>query len=395
MNLKRMLTCLLLFIFLLLVHIVPTVYAVDDATPPNIITILSNNENLNVGDTASFNIETEDDFSGVSVLSIEWKLKNDETKSISKQFNNVNNTQYFDYVIPDNTIAGEWQAVYISLSDYANNFKFYNRYTDEELLSKLDFIVNDANQDTTAPVVSNVKMVTQNISAPCGVVIEYDVTDDKSGVRDNSVGVAFSPSNDLSNLSSGSCQKVSGNTYRSTFGLDSKYKKYIFRYIRVCDNAGNWKNYTYEDLGLTNELDITPSNYEEDTIAPKMTSIEYNKTKLNIPDSLELLLNVEENGSGIETRGLACFKCEDTSIIGNKYIASDYKSYTIVDNPELAQYNSPEPENPYLFIGNIITATDNQGRVLDNKLKVRLDFNDSEEFRGNIYLDKLIIWYKA
>lgn len=395
MNLKRRLTSLLLIIILILVHIVPTVYAIDDTTPPNIISISSNNENLNAGDTASFNIEIEDDFSGASILFIEWKLKTDETKSISKQFNNVNNTQQFDYVIPDNTIAGEWEAVYISLSDYANNSKFYNRNTDEELLSKLDFEVKDSNQDTKAPVVSNVKIVTQNFSAPCEVVIQYDVIDDKSGVKSNYGGAVYSPVSDLSNERSGVGVKISDNTYQSTFRLETKYEKFIFKHIQVCDNAGNWKNYTYEDLGLTDELDIIPSNYEEDTIAPKMTSIEYNKTKLNIPDSLELLLSIEENGAGIESRGLACFKCEDASIKGNKYIASDYKSWTIVDNPELAQYYSPEPENPYLFIGNITTATDNQGRLLDNKLKVRLDFNDSEEFRGNIYLDKLIIWDKA
>ena len=395
MSIKRKLISILLIIILFLTIILPAVYANDDTNPPNIISISANNTNISAGDTASFNIQIEDDFSGVSIIFIEWKLKTDETKSISKQFNNVNNNQQFDYVIPENTYSGEWQAVYISVSDYADNHKLYNIDTDGELLSKLDFEIKDGNQDTEAPVVSNVKIVTENFSAPCEVAIQYDVIDDKSGVKSNSGGAIYSPASDSSNEISGVGIKISDNTYQSILKIETKYERFIFKYIQVCDNAGNWKKYTYEDLGLQNELDVTPSNYEEDTIAPKMTSIEYNKTKLNIPDSLEVLLDIEENESGTETRGLACFKSEDDRIIGNKYIASNYKSYTIVDNPELAEYYSPEPNNPYLFIGNIIFATDNHGKLLNNKLKARIDFNESENFRGNIYLDKVILLDKA
>ena len=393
----KKLTSILLITIILLMSCLSIVNAVqDDITAPSIISVAKDKESLKPGETITFTVKVNDDFSGAEGFTVEWYLNGDSAHVLSNQFDNITkNVDNYEFTIPNNALAGNYQVAYVTIYDYAQNYKRYNRSEDEELLSKFDFTVEETDQDILPPVVSNFKVITENVSAPGTIKVQYDVVDDKSGVKENAGGVIVSPISDLSNEICYSNTKIGDKTYQSEIYIENKYEKYILKGIQVCDNAGNWKNYTREELELTEDIFFAANNYTEDKTAPKLLNIEYNKTKINIPDSLELTLDIDENESGIEARGLACFKCEDDNIKGNKYIATDYKSYTIVDNPELAEYYSPEPDNPYLFIGNIQSATSNQGMVLDNKLSVKLDFNESEEFRGNIYLDKLIIWDKA
>ena len=57
--------------------------------------------------------------------------------------------------------------------------------------------------------------------------------------------------------------------------IENKYQKYYFAYIQVSDNAGNWKNYYASDLGITDELDLIPSDYEEDKNPPVFNGVSY------------------------------------------------------------------------------------------------------------------------
>ena len=393
----KKLTSILLITIILLMSCLSIVNAVqDDITAPSIISVAKDKESLKPGETITFTVKVNDDFSGAEGFTVEWYLNGDSAHVLSNQFDNITkNVDNYEFTIPNNALAGNYQVAYVTIYDYAQNYKRYNRSEDEELLSNFDFTVEQTDQDILPPVVSNFKVITENVSAPGTIKVQYDVVDDKSGVKENTGGLRVSPINNLSHVGSYTATKVGEITYQAEIPILDKYEKYIFRDVQVFDNAGNWKEYTREELGLTEDIFFAANNYTEDKTAPKLLNIEYNKTKINIPDSLELTLDIEENESGIEARGLACFKCEDDNIKGNKYIATDYKSYTIVDNPELAQYYSPEPDNPYVFIGNIQSAINNQVMGLDNNLSVKLDFNESEEFRGNIYLDKLIIWDKA
>lgn len=391
----KKITSILLIAIMLLMNCSSIVIAVQDTTAPSIISVAKDKESVKPGETITFKVEVNDDYSGVDTFMVQWSLNGDSTNDLSKQFDYSTNNDYYEFTIPNNALAGDYQAVYVPIYDNANNYKQYYRSENEELLSKFDFTVEEAEQDILPPVVSNFKVTAENVSAPGKITVQYDIIDDKSGVKDDAVGLIVSPISDLSHERKSIATKIDEITYQAEIDIIDKYEKYIFRGVQVCDNAGNWKTYTREELGLTEDIFFAANNYTEDKTAPKLLNIEYNKTKINIPDFLELTLDIEENESGIEAKGVACFKCEDDNIKGNKYITTDYKSYTIVDDPELAEYFSPEPDNPYLFIGIIESAINNQGDVLDNKLSVKLDFKESEEFRGNIYLDKLIIWDKA
>ena len=392
----KKITSILLVAIMLLMNFSTMVIAVQDNTAPSIVSVSKDKESVKPGETIAFTVEVNDDYSGAETFMVQWYLNGDIANSLSKQFYDItNNVDVYEYTIPNNALAGNYQAVYVPINDYAGNHKEYNRTENEALISKFDFTVEESDQDILPPVVSNFKVITENVSAPGTIKVQYDVVDDKSGIQEYSGGVIISPINNLSHEIINTGVKTGEKTYQAEIHIRDNYEKYIFRGIQVRDNAGNWKNYSREELGLTEDIFFAADNYIEDKTAPKLLNIEYNKNKINIPDTLELSLDIEENESGVAASGLACFKCEDDNIKGNKYIATNYNSYVIIDNPELAQYQSPEPDNPYLFIGNIQSEISNQGGVLNNKVCVKLDFNESEEFRGNIYLDKLIIWDNA
>lgn len=361
MNKTIKLTCIILILILLMVQFSTIAYAIiEDTTPPNIISVSSDKNVLKTGETITFNVKVEDDISGAKSFFVQWNLKTDNTKTITKQYDSMQDEGTYQYTIPENTIAGQWEATHISICDNMNNEKLYNKNgLDDAILSKFDFTVEDTNQDTEAPIVTNVKRITTNITAPAEVVVQYDVVDNNSGVQQNYGGVTYSPANDLSITKSGSTKKISGNTYQSTFYLNSQYEKYVFAYIQVCDNAGNSKNYTNTDLGLTNELDIIPNNYKEDKTAPKLVSIDYDTTEVQIPDYLQVTFDIEEKESGLD------------SFLGRAYFKSDDGKY----DKELT----------------ISRATDSNGAWIENKGSVRLDFGDAETFRGKIHLYKITL----
>lgn len=198
-------------------------------------------------------------------------------------------------------------------------------------------------------------MVTACTSVPCQVKIQFDATDAKSGVNTDSGGVIYSIYSDPGNETLFGGSSISDNTFQSTIYLDSKYKKYNFIGVQVSDNSGNWKNYTKEELGIGNELDLIPSNFEEDTIAPVLNGIDYEKDVISIPDSISIDFNLTETQSGFRN--------------GRAYIKSDDGLF----------------DNIYYFS----QALDNHGVLINDKGNLLLSFNDSETYRGKVYIYKL------
>lgn len=83
-----------------------SIMAYDDITPPTIISFTADNHNLEVGDTFQFHFVSDDDFSGTDTLYVQWVLKSDTSKSISKQFYNIDNECDLSLEIANNTYAG-------------------------------------------------------------------------------------------------------------------------------------------------------------------------------------------------------------------------------------------------------------------------------------------------
>ena len=185
------------------------IYAYDDVTPPVVHSASINKSTVKCGDEVELPMNIEDDFSGVAYFGIQWQKENDTTKSFMGQFK-YSDSGVYKYTIPNNTEAGNYQAIYVNLGDGANNniqyyrdnYYIYNKSTnsleshdfDNEIisfLSNLDLEIEDSNQDTVAPVVSNVKRVTKNFKSGDRVTIEFEVTDDNSGVKNHSGGITY------------------------------------------------------------------------------------------------------------------------------------------------------------------------------------------------------------
>ena len=147
MNKTIKLTCIVLILILLMVQFSTIAYAIiEDTTPPNIISVSSDKNVLKIGETITFNVEVEDDISGAKSFFVQWNLKTDNTKTITKQYDSMQDVGTYQYTIPENTTAGKWEATHISISDNMNNAKIYNKNgLDDAILSKFDFTVEDTN----------------------------------------------------------------------------------------------------------------------------------------------------------------------------------------------------------------------------------------------------------
>lgn len=93
--------------------------------------------------------------------------------------------------------------------------------------SKFDFEVEDIGQDTIPPVVSNVKRITDTVTAPGEFIVQFDVTDNKSGVANMGIGFGYSPANDLSGVHFANAEKIGENTYQAKVKVESPYSKFV------------------------------------------------------------------------------------------------------------------------------------------------------------------------
>lgn len=128
--------------------------------------------------------------------------------------------------IPEKMMDGEWQANIVSIQDNQGNSKEYSRET-SELVSKFDFEVEDIGQDTIPPVVSNVKRITDTVTAPGEFIVQFDVIDNKSGVANMGIGFGYSPANDLSGVHFANAEKIGENTYQAKVKVESPYSKFV------------------------------------------------------------------------------------------------------------------------------------------------------------------------
>lgn len=322
-----------------------------DTTPPNIISVSADKTMVKPGESITFNMEVEDDSSGAKTFFVYWVFKQDPTQTLHQQYDIMYDIGGYVYGLSDSMEAGDWEAMQVGIYDNQDNFQIYQRET-SEIVAKFDFSVEDIGQDVRPPVVSNVKRITNTVTAPGQVIIQYDVTDDRSGVNEFAGGFNYSPVADLHDSRGAHTEKIGENTYQATVNVESPHDKFVFQYIQVADQAGNWKNYTYEDLGLTNnELDITPTNYVEDNTAPKLLSVEYNTTELYIPDYLEITINAEDTEAGFDTW------------MGSIWVQSDDGTYE-VQNSINKEWDS-------------------------DKGTVRLEFGEGSVFRGKIYVNAI------
>ena len=360
----------LVVMVLVLIMIFPiVVFADGDNIAPWLEEMYVNVSSVKPGETLSLTVQAYDDaneeeeeiISGVDQIVIEWQLEGTEDRLV-KQFS-YNESNIYEYLIPENTVAGSYKVVAASVIDYAGNSSIYSlldefeyeedRQWVEGMLNPLNFIVEEDEQDTTPPIVTNFKILNSTFTAPGNVEVEWEAYDD-SGVAMGS-GLSYSPVNNLNHVSFAAGMQIGENTYKATLFINSEYEKYKLNGVQVRDNVGNNKDYTAAELGFENDVYFAGTNYIEDSVAPVLKNIQYNKKKLNLPDTLEVILDVLEEGSGLS------YSCANAT-----FVSSDGTFSTMAFS-----------------------------RILNNKLSVALELGEDVTYRGEIYLDTLTIKDKA
>lgn len=356
----RKLLSLVLISVLLLAQNYSLVFAQgEDITPPQFISGSVDKQTINPGEILNVTMEFEDNESGTTGIYVQWTNKGDPNSSLDLTCRETRNKGTYELTIPSNAKPGIYEAVYISVHDNVQNFNFISKNTENaELFAKLDFTVPDVGQDLEAPVVTKVTRLTDKVTAPGFVHFQIEVSDDQSGIWDVSINFL-----DLFGVhhSIGS-NKIKDGVYDACVYIESKYQKLIFNGVTTRDGVNNYKDYSAKDLGITsNEFDIIPQNYEEDKNAPKLVSISYDKKELLTPDYIDINLTIEDESEDefVPSQGVR----------GKVYFKSDNEVFDKVES--------------------ISAKTDVEGREIKNQYQARLDFNYSEKFSGEIYVDKI------
>ena len=362
---KKIISTILIFI-ILLINFSSIILADGDTLAPYLTDGVSKNiETLRPNENITFTIPVEDDFipdveiaSGVDTIWIEWILEGNEQITYSKSFQ-YSNTNTYIYTVPGNAPAGNYITRTLGMVDAAGNNRIYSLagLENEEdiewvrgIISSLDFVVEEVEQDTTGPVISNFVIQDYNFNDGGMVNFTYSV-EDPSGVNYGG-GISYSPVNNPSQVNFASGTQQGQNTYKATIYISNKYTKYKINGVQATDTLGNTSNYTTAQLGLAENVYVSANNYAEDNIAPIITKVEFDKTKVNLPGQLEINVEVTESGSGI---GFAYNQAHFTSEDGQ------------FDKTALLSFNG------------------------NDKCIGSLELGEDVTYRGNIYCDEIVV----
>ena len=81
----KKITSILLIAIMLLMNCSSIVIAAD-TTAPSIISVAKDKESVKPGETITFTVEVNDDYSGTETFMVEWYLNGDRAHNLSKQF---------------------------------------------------------------------------------------------------------------------------------------------------------------------------------------------------------------------------------------------------------------------------------------------------------------------
>jgi uncharacterized repeat protein (TIGR02059 family) len=226
---------------------IPTAFeVVKDTTAPTLtsLTLPSTIDVTSSKQDATFSAKAADDGTGVSSIYVylDKNLAVSGTSTNSFYFSGASGTK--TSTVQTYTQTGTFKISSVSVYDKAGNEKSYTSDDLKTLGLATSFDVTGKGEDKTLPVLTDLTLPTK-IDVTAGsksATFEAKVTDNNSGV--SSVYVNFDKSlNDSSYLSLGSSGKSTPNVQKySDNGI------YKITSVSVSDTAGNYKNYSSDDL---------------------------------------------------------------------------------------------------------------------------------------------------
>lgn len=265
------------------------------------------------GETVTLTVAAEDDVSGLRCI---WLyFMNYETgvvKGYDYWFDEPLELYELTFALSEFEASGTWCLSQLELWDKAGNRRYYYPNSDEyegvehHLPNEISFTVSEnADGDNTAPILKAVSFDKTTVSAGETINLIVDAEDDRSGIS----GIIIWYFNE-----------EYGREFRQYYGVEDQTAPYELPiyineyepggtirlgYVDLRDRAENTCLYHCDDdnhgENLPNEASFTVSENEKgDGKAPDLLSVTMKKSEVDAPGFVTAVVDVEEEGSGME-----------------------------------------------------------------------------------------------
>ncbi len=268
-----------------------------------------------VGEEVIITAQATDEQSGVSYLEAEFYHENGDYNWISFDYDSESNVWVGSYVVEANHRPGTWTLSYVSVSDEAGNYSWY----DQEELPSLSYTVVNPDGDFTAPVLENIEVVTSEVAVGEEVIITAQATDEQSGV--SYLEAEFYNEND-------DYQTVwfeydsETNQWVGSYIVESNHRPgtWTLSYVWVTDHAGNTVWYGQEELP---SVSYTVVNPDGDFTEPVIESVNIITPEVSVGEEIIIEAKVTDTQSAV-TFVVAGFAIEYNGDYFWNYIEFEY-----------------------------------------------------------------------
>lgn len=264
-------------------------YAVD-STPPEVTSIsIANANQLDAKGKAKVTI-TFIDSSAVGYVSLGFQNSEGHVRELAWQHDEdapyFKDTFVYSFPLENAFANGEYRLIWLFIEDTNNNNATYNEEQINASGLATTIKIYNSTADLTPPVLNGFRILnTGDIDATGKISLEFDVTEEESGVEHLGVGFQNADGHDVqlgwdSSTGFKTGKKVINRT-ASLFGNGS-YRVY---FVYLMDKMGNAQYFYPEDQPeIFTNVEINVVNSTADTIAPVITDFALNTHEITTPD---------------------------------------------------------------------------------------------------------------
>ncbi|MBU8906005.1 S-layer homology domain-containing protein [Desertibacillus haloalkaliphilus] len=225
-----------------------------DSTPPVISSVKVMPQEVEVGDRVKVEAEVTDDKSGVKSSTLRFYTPSENRfERVPLEYNQESGLWEGEYEVKEMDEEGRWTLWFIDAYDYAGNSHSYDA-VDFDNATEIGFDVINPDEDREAPVISRVEVTPQEVEVGGKVIVQAEITDDKSGVKSSTLRF-YTPSQNR-------FERVGLKYNEETELWEGEYEvketdeagRWALWFIDAYDYAGN--SQSYNPIDFENAFDI-------------------------------------------------------------------------------------------------------------------------------------------